>query len=239
MWRPLGGPGTRVFWLCSGYDRAARTQTFAYSTSPCSTGVNKFLVPALANDPYVQMFCKSLPPRARYRPSDCPNSLKNLEYAKIQTFCECLKQRCAKPACPYGTSSCAKTCGGFCANFNTDCRNCGGCNQKCATGKRCVRGSCVSPQPASTTKSTTTASSRTTASTTTKSTTTASTPSTTPSSTTPAITNPPTTMPSTTTTAQQDMSYVDAFNDRFYDYTVHNSVHGHIDGDDDDLQLSS
>lgn len=178
-------------------------QAFANSFPQCSKTPYKSLVPALSNDAKVQKFCASLPPRARYNPSQCPsNRLKSLKYSEVQTFCACLKKQCAKPACPYGSGLCSKTCGGYCADFKNDCENCGGCGKKCTNGKKCVHGKCVA-KPSSTTstrRSFSTTKTRRSTSTTTRSSTTTTT-TTTPMTTTTSSTTSSTTTTSTTTTS--------------------------------------
>ncbi|EGP86582.1 uncharacterized protein MYCGRDRAFT_109977 [Zymoseptoria tritici IPO323] len=90
----------------------------------CTQGVYKFLVPALSQDSNVHSFCDQLPTRAKFSASKGPKSLRSLAYPGVQTFCACLKKACATPSCPRGTTLCPETCGGCCANFNTDARHC-------------------------------------------------------------------------------------------------------------------
>ncbi|KAF7191128.1 hypothetical protein HII31_07488 [Pseudocercospora fuligena] len=114
-------------------------------SSVCSKEPYKTLVPLLGKDAKVIKFCNALPSESNFAKASKPNSLKNLAYTVLKTFCDCLKASTTTPTppAPSDDASCSaknastpnfcpgppSTCSDFYAE-NGDNKNCGSCGKQ-------------------------------------------------------------------------------------------------------------
>ncbi|KXT18739.1 hypothetical protein AC579_2671 [Pseudocercospora musae] len=134
----------KVFGIVSSIVLLLSVGTTAAPNPVCDTGIYKTLVPALAKDTKVQKFCATLPAEDRLDRSKCPNSLRDLAYSVIKTFCTCIKEA-NQPVCKAPTPTLCGTDPGVCTNLQTDTQNCGTCGKACNSIYTCNSGVCGCP----------------------------------------------------------------------------------------------